>query len=113
MQGQDKVDAGGFFRFHRAGVACAVSRTEAGLYWGHIGVNDDNDYYGRLFVPTGGVRLYHVHMPRTGNAALDRRWWFGFEGSYSYEPTVKGLLRAADVVGADSPPETQPVLTGT
>lgn len=110
MQGKDVVDAGGFLRFHRAGVACAMSRTDAGLYWGHLGIFDDNDYHGRLFVVLAGVRLYRIHMPRSGNSALDNRWWLGFEGSYSFDATLADLKRAADRLGAANGPETQPML---
>jgi hypothetical protein len=90
-----------------------MTRTGAGLYWGHIGIHDDNDYQGRLFVVLGGVRLYRIHMPASGSAALDRRWWFGFEGSYSFDATLDDLKRAADRLGENNGPETQPLLTGT
>lgn len=113
MQGKEIVDAGGFFRFYRAGIACAMSRTQAGLYWGHLGIHDDCDYHGRLFVVVEGVRLYRVHMPASGSPALDRRWWFGFEGTYSFDTTLADLKRVAEQIGESNGPETQPLLTGS
>ncbi len=98
----DKLETRGIVHFHRASVLCALTKTPVHVYWGHIGVNETNAYHGRIFVVAAGVRLYKVAMAPTGNTAVDRRWWLGFEGSspYSLERTLDELRDAADFVGA-------------
>lgn len=75
-----------------------MTTTSAKLYWGHVGLTPQSPYAGRIFVEASGVRLYKVRMEPTGNPAIDRRWWLGFEGSrpYSFEHTLAELKRAAD-----------------
>lgn len=106
--GKDRVDAGQFYRFHRGGLPCAVSRTNSRPYWGHIGVSEHSKYFNCRFLRIAGVRLFKVHMPPSGNALLDQRWWFGFEGSYSYEQTMRDLQAAADAMVEDE--DTLPLL---
>ncbi len=88
--------------FHRGNVLCALSKTHAHMYWGHIGVGQASAFHGRIFVNAGGVRLYKVLMSPTGNAAIDRRWWLGFEGTrpYSFDATLDELKIAADFLNA-------------
>lgn len=95
---KDKVDARGIVHFHRGTVLCAMSATAARLYWGHVGLAATSPYAGSIFVDAAGVRLYKVRMDPTGNPAIDRRWWLGFEGTrpYSFDLTLAELKRAAD-----------------
>ncbi len=75
-----------------------MSATPARLYWGHVGLAGTSPFAGMIFVNASGVRLYKVRMEPTGNPAIDRRWWLGFEGSrpYSFDHTLAELKRAAD-----------------
>jgi hypothetical protein len=95
---QEKLDSRGIVHFHRGSVLCALSKTLAHIYWGHIGVGQNSPYWGRIFVNAGGVRLYKVQMSPTGNSAIDKRWWLGFEGTraYSFDGTLEELKAAAD-----------------
>ena len=92
--------------FFRSGVACALSLTEDGVYWGHIGVEPVSAMHGCIFVNTPSTRLYKVPL-MLGNPTLDAKWWFGFEGSrpYSYTATLAQLKQATDHVARDSIPE--------
>lgn len=93
-----RVDGRGIVHFHRGSVLCAVSATPSGLYWGHVGLGPGSPFSGVIFVEATGVRLYKVRMQPTGNPAIDRRWWMGFEGSfpYSFDKTLAEVKRAAD-----------------
>ena len=92
------VDELGICRFFRGEIACAITKSEGELYWGHVGVTGSSRFYGRLFVNLGSTRLYRVQMATSGNAALDKRWWLGFEGTspYRFESTLAEVKRAAD-----------------
>lgn len=106
MDVQEKLEGRGIVHFHRGSVLCALSKTQGhvgtnmGTYWGHIGVDKRSPLYGSIFHKAGNVRLYRVTMAQTGNAAIDKRWWMGFEGTraHSFDGTLDELKRAADAV---------------
>jgi hypothetical protein len=95
---EQRVKDTGICHFFRGQIACAISQNAGEFYWGHIGLIDGQELYGRLFVKVGSERMYHVAMPITGNRALDKRWWLGFEGSraLSYRATLDELKGVAD-----------------
>lgn len=107
---EDIVEERGIYRFHRGACACAMSKTREHVFWGHIGLDEDNPHHGKIFVKLGGVAVYRMHMPVTGNAAWDRRWWLGFEGSkpYSFRSTMEELARAADQASEQHVTDTWP-----
>lgn len=98
MDVKERLDGRGIVHFHRGTVLCAMTTTVARVYWGHVGLAAGSAHAGRIFVEASGVRLYKVEMPSTGNPAIDRRWWLGFEGTrpYSFEHTLAELKRAVD-----------------
>ncbi|MBM4358779.1 MAG: hypothetical protein FJ096_11810 [Deltaproteobacteria bacterium] len=98
MDVKERVDVQGIVHFHRGTVLCAMTATAAQLNWGHVGVAGTCPFVGRIFVDASGNRLYKIRLAPTGNPAIDRRWWLGFECSrpYSFEHTMAELKRAAD-----------------
>jgi hypothetical protein len=97
---REELESRGVVQFHRGNVLCALTKTPAHVYWGHIGVNPGNSLYGTIFLKAGTVRLYKVEMSPTGNASIDRRWGFGFEGTrpYSFQHTLDETKAAADFI---------------
>lgn len=90
--------------FFRAGYACAISRSDGELYWGHVGFTEKSPLHGRHFLAVASTRLYRVTMPLTGNRILDQRWWLGFEARspWSYDDTLEELKLVADGLDAAS-----------
>ena len=81
--------------YHRNGICCIITQDLYDQYYGHIGVLEDHELYGKRFAKINNKPLYKIltdYFKETEletNEALRRFWWLGFLSSspYSYDKT--------------------------
>lgn len=90
-----------YFLFFRNEHACIIKFDEqTDTYWAYIGFNIRHKYYDSTFIDLGpGLHKLRPPSNITGNEALEKKWWVGFQCSFDQKKSIDALISVIDILG--------------